>query len=496
MPLDIPKEPKVYTTVYDNFKGVDFTNDATNVWHRRSPDGYNMLPDESGRPFKRTGWEVIVSAEDLCDILNKTDIRILKCHYFELAGKDHILIFTDGGVFRYLDDELKLLTTPDFSGDSTDVDCYTSYDRAFFFEGGGTSAFYIYGNYKVWVYGYDGDFYFKQTDDIYIPTVIFSADASSCTGETLESYNMLGNLAQVLYQDNEMFYSYTDSSYFTFTVDKAKFNAWLFATTFTFTYDLANTKWVKSVNEQGTITTEDVSTTDFQDVYGVTVTGTLSNGDVILFRKLVSETYYTITSTNTLTLTLDSEKVATWLKNPTPFVCPNPNTTFTFTYDYANTKWTLVTDTLGNTQSYSSVDISKYGITILGTPHDGDKIVVKYLFGLLLPSNVTQDQTSDVKVFRSVITQFDDDSMEVEKMLDSSTPPQNVYPSDDTECVLHTDLESYPESDRRAWIEFYSAYPPLVEGEDSLKVIYPVTNVTITNYGNATPQTAEATIVK
>ena len=39
MAMELPASPKVYTTKYDNFKGVDYTNDATNVWRRRSPTG-------------------------------------------------------------------------------------------------------------------------------------------------------------------------------------------------------------------------------------------------------------------------------------------------------------------------------------------------------------------------------------------------------------------------------------------------------------------------
>ena len=43
MPIDVPAPQKVYTTVYDNFKGVDYTSDATNVWKRRSPSAINMV---------------------------------------------------------------------------------------------------------------------------------------------------------------------------------------------------------------------------------------------------------------------------------------------------------------------------------------------------------------------------------------------------------------------------------------------------------------------
>ena len=77
MTIELPAAQRVQTRVYDNLKGVDFTNDSTNVWHRRSPDAVNMLPDESGRPFKRTGWEVAVSAEELASALGLETLEIL-----------------------------------------------------------------------------------------------------------------------------------------------------------------------------------------------------------------------------------------------------------------------------------------------------------------------------------------------------------------------------------------------------------------------------------
>ena len=68
MAIKLPAAQKVYTTKYDNFRGVDFTNDPSNVWYRRTPDGVNMLPDESGRPFKRTGWKKVVTADDFANL--------------------------------------------------------------------------------------------------------------------------------------------------------------------------------------------------------------------------------------------------------------------------------------------------------------------------------------------------------------------------------------------------------------------------------------------
>ena len=214
MPISVPDNPKVYTTKYDNFKGVDYTNDASNVWHRRSPTGVNMLPDAAGRPFKRHGWEILISNDDICTALGVDSCTITKTTWFELAGMDHIVIFTDQGVVFY---------NGSVTATETDPGCYTSYDRCFFFEGNGTSAFYIYGAYKMWMYGYEnGAFTLTEiTDKITVPTVIFSASADG-VGEVYEGYNLLGNLASVEYNDYELF-TYYGSDGLIFTVDDAAF---------------------------------------------------------------------------------------------------------------------------------------------------------------------------------------------------------------------------------------------------------------------------------
>lgn len=302
MPLEVPKSPTIRTTVYDNLKGVDFTNDSTNIWHRRSPDAVNMLPDESGRPFKRTGWEEIVTADHLAELLGVDDATILKCHYFELAGLDHILIFTQGGIFVYrkfeedvggemtmVDDYQLLSPANGYEGDSTDVDCYSSYDRAFFFEGDGRAAFYIYGNYKVWVYGYDdanGKFTFiKAKDgydvgDIYIPAVLISTDPSDSTGTRYYNYNLIGGMAAVEYQNNAMFRYYVAAEEMTCTIDKTTFATGAGAKDkYIFTYISALGNWSLTKYKQGVMTS--VSPEQMESVYGITITGTIANEDKI-----------------------------------------------------------------------------------------------------------------------------------------------------------------------------------------------------------------------
>lgn len=208
MAMEVPKEPKIYTTSYDGFRGCDYTNDATNVWRRRSPSALNMTPDEAGRPFKRTGWKKMVTLSDFnkayntfsgTDIVGDFIINSLK--YFTLGGEDYIIVFSNVGVFRYYQNRLTCI--------STDEDCITSYERTFFFEGDGLSAFYIYGNYKMWRYTYDGGLE-DITGSLYVPRIRYGVDADGEQGTDDEAYNMLYNkVKEQFYNNTNTIGSYT-----------------------------------------------------------------------------------------------------------------------------------------------------------------------------------------------------------------------------------------------------------------------------------------------
>lgn len=202
--MEVPKEPKVYTSVYDNFKGVDFTNDASNVFKRRSPTGTNMLPNLDGKPYKRTGWTVEVTADDLKDAagaLSTININPEKTHYFELGSKDYIMIFNNLGVFSYCEGVLKHLsyfkTTSGTKAAFPPTGQYHPIDsrRSFFFEGGGTAGFYILVGTRMFMF--DGSFTTISGDDVYlkeikpkVPTVLIACDKDGA-GEMYEPINLL-----------------------------------------------------------------------------------------------------------------------------------------------------------------------------------------------------------------------------------------------------------------------------------------------------------------
>lgn len=186
MPLEMPNEPKSYTTIYRDFKGVDFTNDSTQVFKRRSPTGLNMSPDMSGLPWKRTGWDIEVTNQ-----MFKTaypyavgNIEIRNIYSFELAGQDHMIIFCNCGVFAYTNNTLTHLTA---LTDITDEPC-----RGFFFEGNGEAGFYFFGNKALHSYKYNetSDTFVYGDVTPYIPTTIISRAATG-GGTLYENVNLL-----------------------------------------------------------------------------------------------------------------------------------------------------------------------------------------------------------------------------------------------------------------------------------------------------------------
>lgn len=216
MAISVPSEPKIYTTVYDNFKGVDFTNDPTNVYRRRSPDGVNMLPDLDGRPFKRTGWDVEITHNDFINavegllraldysyepIPRTTPITPIKVYYFETNGMAVMCIFNSAGVFTYCKEyglycAVTFLTWEDMGGDthegaSLDLPLDVSPDRCFFFEGNGVARFYVFSGsalYATWFSDEDGIAF--EPVQPKVPRVLTQCDPFG-VGNTYEEVNLL-----------------------------------------------------------------------------------------------------------------------------------------------------------------------------------------------------------------------------------------------------------------------------------------------------------------
>lgn len=228
MPLTVPKAPKVRTTRYDSFRGVDFTDDATNVWMHRSPNAVNMTPDISGRPWKRTGWEIKKSAQDIRDCYNtimgysssdpnyyEGKIIPIKTNYFEIGGEDYLAISNNLGLFFYskfigtsAKDEPDLTYIKSYYGEigtttestATTIPIAPDANRAFFFEGQGLAGFYIFCTttdntdpdnpvIETSLFRFDGEKLRKV--DAYVPTIMIGKEPGDSAGTIYENPNIL-----------------------------------------------------------------------------------------------------------------------------------------------------------------------------------------------------------------------------------------------------------------------------------------------------------------
>jgi hypothetical protein len=81
VPLPNGNNKKMHTTVYQTFRGVDFSTDPALVDSRRSPAAVNLVSDAGGYPEKRLGWRTVIRAESA-----------------ERVNGLHRAVFTDGEV--------------------------------------------------------------------------------------------------------------------------------------------------------------------------------------------------------------------------------------------------------------------------------------------------------------------------------------------------------------------------------------------------------------
>ena len=197
--VTVPNEAKVYTTTYEDFKGVDLTNDITNVWKRRSPDGKNMLPSLDGKPYKRKGWDIDLTPADFrsaAGVSGNVEVIPDRMYYFELGGYDFLMIFNNLGIFSYTVNPLpnspfkRLLvhhsTYLNKNNQTQSLPGNIDPRKAFFFEGGGTAGFYVFAGTQL--FRYDGA-YFREAQP-YVPLVLIGCEPNGA-GTMLEGINLL-----------------------------------------------------------------------------------------------------------------------------------------------------------------------------------------------------------------------------------------------------------------------------------------------------------------
>lgn len=225
MAIPVPASPKVYTTKYNNFRGVDFTNDPSNVWAHRSPNAKNMSPDLAGRPWKRTGWAIVQEAKDFIDCFNTTmgysegdpgyyegRVTPQKTGYFQLGGEDYLAISNNLGLFFYskfignsASNAPYLLYIDGYYGEigTATENTKTSHllmpdgNRGFFFEGQGTAGYYIFcieeitagTDYDTFLFRFDGEKLRKV--EPYLPTIVINKAPGDSGGTVYEAANIL-----------------------------------------------------------------------------------------------------------------------------------------------------------------------------------------------------------------------------------------------------------------------------------------------------------------
>lgn len=214
MALEIPESPKVYRRVYDNFKGVDKTNDASNVWQRRSPGGKNMLPALDERPYKRYGWKIDVPYTDFITAASSaaTSVTPKRIHHFSLGGEDYMMIFNSLGVFYMSESSSGIhkcqLATPGTGGETYSAfppqidgkNIEADAGRAFFFEGAGSAGFYVYVGTELFAFTGKDDQnrgLFRATEP-YVPRILVACDKYG-VGSTLEPVNLMTRKRKVQY---------------------------------------------------------------------------------------------------------------------------------------------------------------------------------------------------------------------------------------------------------------------------------------------------------
>ena len=208
MPVSVPEESKVYTTVYENFKGADFTNDPSNVYKRRSPDCKNMIPDLDGRPYKRKGWKIDVPYTEFLTAAGSSASSFTpkRAHHFSLGGQDYMMFFNSLGVF-YMSENSNGVVKCQLATKSGELITYSAFPpqidgrnieadsgRAFFFEGNGVAGFYVFVETEL--FRFDGEYFWRV--EPYIPKAFIACDSFG-VGEQYEAINLLTRKRTIQY---------------------------------------------------------------------------------------------------------------------------------------------------------------------------------------------------------------------------------------------------------------------------------------------------------
>lgn len=158
------KGNSINTTIYGDFRGVDFSTDAALVDTYRSPYAINMLADTGGMPEKRPGWRV----------LQNLDAPIHGIWFLQKDGVTHYVAHGGDKLYTWTEDEEAAVQLEGLHNDGNSAGAIM----------GGTLYIVTGGDFI----SFDGETA-KQVEG-YVPTTII-ARAPSGGGTTYESINLL-----------------------------------------------------------------------------------------------------------------------------------------------------------------------------------------------------------------------------------------------------------------------------------------------------------------
>ena len=152
----------IKTTIYNQFKGVDFTADSTLTDRSRSPYAVNIISAAGGRPEKRPGYRTVCTFPD----------AVKAAYAYQKDGQTHIIVHAGKKLYRVED------------GAGAEI-----------FDGMGDKSSGVYFGGKLYIVGgayvvYDGETAKRVSEDAYIPTTVIAREPNG-GGVAYENINML-----------------------------------------------------------------------------------------------------------------------------------------------------------------------------------------------------------------------------------------------------------------------------------------------------------------
>ena len=189
-----------HTTIYAEFRGVDFSVDASLVSKARSPYAPNLIADIGGMPEKRTGWRVLHTLEQ----------PINGIWYGEINGQKTFIAHGGTKIYKFSAVNATVIKS----------DVNNARSTAFFMRGADDKGKIYILTGKEFL-SYDGTTVKNVANDAYVPTILISRNPSG-GGTVYESVNLIGNKRMESFLGNDTDKDYQLSANNIKSVDKVE----------------------------------------------------------------------------------------------------------------------------------------------------------------------------------------------------------------------------------------------------------------------------------